>query len=47
MGTTEILVHVCLALLFILAIAFGQPILAVLALVLEVGFAALSGKQGN
>ncbi|WP_170156602.1 hypothetical protein [Roseateles depolymerans] len=47
MTTTATLVRVCSALLFILAIALGKPILAVVALAFEVGYAALSGKPGN
>jgi hypothetical protein len=47
MTTTAILVRVCSALLFTLAIALGKPMLAVVALAFEVGYSALSGRHGN
>lgn len=43
MKTSAILVHISATLLFILAVAIGKPVLCVISLAVEVGYAALSG----
>nr|WP_297532519.1 hypothetical protein [uncultured Roseateles sp.] len=44
MKTSAILVHSSATLLFILAVVIGKPVLCVIALAMEVGYAALSDK---
>jgi hypothetical protein len=47
MSTSAILVHACATLLFILALVIGKPVLSVIALAIEVGYAALSDRGKN
>lgn len=47
MSTSALLLHACATVLFILALVIGKPVLCVVALAVELGYAALSdqGKQ--
>jgi hypothetical protein len=44
LSTSALLVHACATLLFVLALVIGKPVLCVVALAIEVGYAALSDK---